>query len=111
MKPAITGKEPLMGFSASPDVATRYFLKTVLLLPKCCLTSSAHSPRPPSSPLGQAEEAEYLGGRPEVPFDRVEFGASSLEAAIEKAKWLVNTHGIEIWNGARLMMCLRPETK
>jgi hypothetical protein len=31
------------------------------------------------------------------------------EAAIGKAKRLVNKHGIEIWNGARLVMCLSPE--
>jgi hypothetical protein len=34
------------------------------------------------------------------------------EAAIEKAKRLINKHGIEIWCGARLVMCLSPpETK
>ncbi|MEY2538254.1 MAG: hypothetical protein QOG67_1994 [Verrucomicrobiota bacterium] len=33
------------------------------------------------------------------------------EAAIDKAKRLINKHGIEIWNGARLVMCLSPETK
>jgi hypothetical protein len=39
--------------------------------------------------------------------------ASSLkpEAAIKKAKRLVNKHGIEIWNGARLVMFLSPETE
>jgi hypothetical protein len=33
------------------------------------------------------------------------------EAAIEKAKRLVNKYGIEIWNGARLVMCLSPYKK
>jgi hypothetical protein len=30
------------------------------------------------------------------------------ETAIEKAKRLVNKYGIEIWSGARLVMCLSP---
>jgi hypothetical protein len=33
------------------------------------------------------------------------------EAAIDKAERLVNKHGIEIWNGARLVMYLSPEIK
>jgi hypothetical protein len=33
------------------------------------------------------------------------------EAAIDTAKRLVNKNGIEIWNGARLVMCLSPETR
>ena len=31
------------------------------------------------------------------------------EVAIDKAKRLVNKYGIEIWSGARLVMCLSPE--
>jgi hypothetical protein len=31
------------------------------------------------------------------------------EAAIAMAKRLVNNYGIEIWNGARLVMCLSPD--
>jgi hypothetical protein len=31
------------------------------------------------------------------------------EAAIDRAKRLVNKYGIEIWSGARLVMCLSPE--
>jgi hypothetical protein len=33
------------------------------------------------------------------------------EAAIERAKRLVNKHGVEIWSGPRLVMCLRPPEK
>ena len=33
------------------------------------------------------------------------------EAAIEKAKRLLNKYGIEIWSGARLVMCLSPPEK
>jgi hypothetical protein len=33
---------------------------------------------------------------------------TSDETAIDKAKRLVNKYGIEIWSGARLVMCLSP---
>jgi hypothetical protein len=33
------------------------------------------------------------------------------EAAIDKAKRLVNKYGIELWSGARLVMCLSPPEK
>jgi hypothetical protein len=32
-------------------------------------------------------------------------------AAIESAKRLVNWHGIELWSGARLVVCLEPMQK